>query len=208
MLVILLLMGMLLMVPLHFRSLEHIKLRERYGAERGKRIGAILGMISGWGFFGFWIGVWIAPQPQFTIPLFDTAIVQIPIIGLVIPIMHIVIAMIFLVPGAWLGVAGVMRLGLAVSEKHQPERVITNGLYSRMRHPQYLGGVLSHIGIIFLLSAGAALLFTPIIVLANYMMCKKEELELIHEFGSEYIEYQLRVPMIPFFRRRSIRSDE
>ncbi len=207
MLVILFLLGMLLMVPLHFRSLEHIKLREKYGEEKGKERGAILGMISGWGFFGFWIGVWIAPQPQFIIPLFDTMIIQMPVINLAVPIVHLIIALAFLLLGAWLGIVGVMSLGLEVSEKHQPRRVITEGPYSHMRHPQYLGGILAHIGVVFLLSAGAALLFTPIIVLVNYLMCRKEEQELIHEFGDEYFEYQRRVPMLPFFHRKSIRSN-
>lgn len=208
MLVILLLFGMLLMVPVHIISLEHIKLKERFGDEKGEKIGGILGIVSGWGLFGFWIGVWIAPQQQFILPFLDTIIIQVPIIDLTVPFVHLLLALIFLAPGAWLGVAGVMSLGLEVSEKHQPDGVITNGIYSRMRHPQYLGGVLSHIGIAFLLSAGAALLFTPIIVLVNYLLCRKEEQELIREFGNEYLEYMRRVPMIPLYHRRPIRSNE
>jgi len=34
------------MLP-YFLSLEHLKLEEKYGKQKGKKIGAILGVISG-----------------------------------------------------------------------------------------------------------------------------------------------------------------
>ncbi|MBE0527200.1 MAG: hypothetical protein IH631_09675, partial [Candidatus Thorarchaeota archaeon] len=61
------LLGTIAVIPIHFLSVEHSRLEERYGAEKGKRIGSILGMISGWGIFIFLIGLWISPQPQFLI---------------------------------------------------------------------------------------------------------------------------------------------
>lgn len=44
-------LGATTMVPLHFLSVEHLKLQERYGKERGTGVGEILGLISGWGIF-------------------------------------------------------------------------------------------------------------------------------------------------------------
>jgi hypothetical protein len=41
------------MIPVYFLSLEHSKLDQKYGKTRGKRIGELLGMISGWGSFFF-----------------------------------------------------------------------------------------------------------------------------------------------------------
>jgi protein-S-isoprenylcysteine O-methyltransferase Ste14 len=173
-------------------------LNERYGPERGRKIGSLLGMVSGWGIFIFLIGLWISPQPSFVVPFIQDIILVIPIFGLFvlrIPILHFVIAIIILIPGAWLGIKGVTEIGLEESETHRPKRVITTGLYSRMRHPQYTGAILSHIGITFLLSSFYSLLATPLVILVNYVLCWKEEMELVREFGEDYINYQKSVPM-------------
>lgn len=196
---LLFLSGMTLVVPLHFKSVEHQKLEEKYGQEKGTRIGGMLGMISGWGFFGFWIGVWFSPQPQFTLPLLQNMMFIIPLVGLLVlsvPLIHLVVALIFLIPGAWLGIAGVKEMGLEATEKHRSETVVSTGLYSRVRHPQYLGAILSHLGITFLISGLLSLLSTPLIIILNYLLCWKEEEELVREFGDEYRHYQEHVPMI------------
>jgi len=196
------LLGVGAVVPIHFISVDHSRLDEKYGAEKGKRIGSILGMISGWGIFIFMIGLWISPQPQFLIPFLQEIILIIPLIGLLvlqIPMMHFVLAIIFIMPGAWRGIKGVTEIGLKVSETHRPEKVITTGLYSRMRHPQYTGAILSHIGITFLLSSFYSLLVTPLVIVVNYTLCWKEEKELLREFGEEYRNYQKSVPR--FFPR-------
>jgi len=190
--------GLIAVVPLHFASVEHNKLEKKYGAERGRRIGATLGMISGWGIFIFLIGLWISPQPQFLIPLLEDIVFILPLFGLLtlqIPLVHLLLGIAFVVPGAWFGIKGVTDIGLKESETHRPERVITTGLYSRMRHPQYTGAILSHIGITFILSAFYSLLVTPLVIFINYILCWKEEKELVIEFGEEYIQYQKSVPM-------------
>ena len=191
-------LGFVAVVPIHFFSVEHSKLEERFGTEKGERIGSILGMISGWGIFVFLIGLWISPQPKFLIPLLQEIIVIIPLIGLLvlqIPILHFVLAIVFIIPGAWLGIKGVMEIGLKESETHRPEKVITTGLYSRMRHPQYTGAILSHIGITILLSSFYSLLVAPLVIFINYILCWKEEKELVRAFGEDYELYQKSVPM-------------
>jgi len=190
--------GMLAVVPIHFLSVEHSRLEQRYGLEKGNKIGAVLGMISGWGFFIFLISIWIAPQPQFSLPVLQEITIIIPLLGLLvlqIPVTHFVLAIVFIIPGAWLGVKGVSEISLKVSETHKPERVITSGLYSRMRHPQYTGAILAHIGITFLLSSFCSLLVTPLVILINFILCWKEEKELVREFGEDYSQYQKSVPM-------------
>jgi len=156
------------MVPLHFMSVEHLSLQRRYGAEKGRRIGEILGLVSGWGFFSFWMGLWLS----------------------------------LLLSGVWLGIGGLREVTLRVAETHRAERVVTTGVYSIVRHPQYLGGLLVHVGASFLLSAWFSLASTPLMVLLNYLVSRKEEEELVREFGEEYEEYRGRVPMfIPQLRR-------
>jgi len=52
-------LGAIAVIPLHFLSVEHLKLQERYGKKKGTKVGEIYGLISGWGFFFFWVGIWI-----------------------------------------------------------------------------------------------------------------------------------------------------
>ncbi|MHA2199467.1 MAG: methyltransferase family protein [Candidatus Thorarchaeota archaeon] len=181
--------GLIAVVPLHFLSVEHGKLDSRYGKERGFKIGAALGMASGWGFFLFLFGLWISPQPKF-------AVMILGITPLGTPISHYILAIIFLAPGAYLGIKGVTEMGLKEAETHRVDRVISSGVYSRIRHPQYLGAILSHIGASFLLSGYFSLLVSPVVIIINYILCLKEEQELIREFGEEYQLYRECVPML------------
>ncbi|NHJ12711.1 MAG: isoprenylcysteine carboxylmethyltransferase family protein [Candidatus Thorarchaeota archaeon] len=198
--------GFVVAVPVHFLSVEHEKLERKYGNEMGERIGGILGMLSGWGFFGFWIGIWLAPQERFTIPILEQVVIAIPLNGfatVTIPVIHLTISLLFLLPGAWLGIAGVRKTGLKAAETHRTSKIVTDGVYSVVRHPQYLGGVLSHFGIVIMLSAGYAFLASPVVLLANYLISRKEEIELVKEFGQEYEDYKQSVPMfVPVLLRR------
>ena len=166
--------------------------------DKGRRIGAILGMISGWGIFLFLFGIWLSPQERFLIPLLDNLTFVIPLFGLLsfqISLVHLLIALAFLIPGAYLGIKGVMDIGLEAAETHRSESIITTGLYSKMRHPQYVGMVFSHIGITFLVSGLYSLLLTPLVLIENWLICRKEEQELVKEFGEDYVMYQKSVPM-------------
>ena len=188
--------GAIAATPLHFLSVEHLKLQERYGKEKGTKIGEIYGLISGWGFFFSWIGIWISPQPRFTVPILQNISGLVPVINFSIPLLHLIIGTSFLVPGAWLAIKGVKETTLKVAETHRTEKIVTTGVYSIVRHPQYLGGLLAHVGISFLLSAQYSLLFTPLMVVILYLISRKEEGELIREFGKEYEYYKKKVPML------------
>ena len=193
---------MIATIPFRFLSLEHTKLQEKYGKEKGFRIGDTCGMIQGWAFYIFWMGIWISPQPRFAIPYLENVSFIVPFINFTIPLLHIIIFIPFLVAGAWLGIKGVQATTLKVAETHRTEKIVKSGVYSLVRHPQYLGGFLAHIGISFLLSAGYSLIFTPVMVVLIYIMSWKEEKELIKEFGKEYEDYRKKVPMlIPGLRR-------
>ena len=94
------------------------------------------------------------------------------------------------------GIKGVAETTLKVAETHRPDRIVTTGVYSIVRHPQYLGGLLAHIGVSFLLCALYSLLATPLIVTLIYFISRKEEDELTKEFGEEYAGYKKKVPML------------
>ncbi len=197
--------GIVVVVPIHFVSVNHIDLEEKFGKERGARIGAILGMISGWGIFLFLFGLWFSPQPQFIIPIMSEILLIIPIFGLMtlqIPVFHLILFVIITIPGAWLGIRGVTDIGLEASETHKSTQIINTGIYSHIRHPQYLGAMLSHIGITFLVSGFYSLIVTPLVVVINWLLCWKEEKELVREFGETYSQYRKQVPMfLPRLRR-------
>ncbi len=183
------------MVPIHFLSVEHLKLQGKYGKDRGIRLGEIYSLISGWGFFLFWAGIWFSSQPRFTVPVFADLAFTVPVVNFLISIVHLVIFAPFFLVGAWLGIEGVKQTTLKVAETHRTEEVVTSGVYSIVRHPQYLGGLLAHVGISFLLSAWLSLLFTPLVVVLLYVVSRKEEEELIKEFGKEYEDYKKKVSM-------------
>ena len=189
------LFGTIAVVPIHYFSVEHLKLQRRYGKNRGIRIGDVLGLVSGWGFFLFWMGIWVSPQPRFTVPLLQNLTVLIPIGSFTIPMIHLMISIPFLMLGAWFGIKGVRQTTLKVAETHRTETIVTTGVYSIVRHPQYFGGLLAHVGISFLLSTCFSLLATPLMVLLVYFISKKEEKELVREFGKQYKDYKKNVPM-------------
>ena len=198
-------LGMCLMVPLHFLSVEHLKFQKKFGMDKGNKITGILGLTSGWGFFIFWFGIWIAPQPRLILPFLQDPILIIPIINFSIPLFHLIISIPFILIGAWFGIGSVRETSLKVAETHRTERIVSTKIYSLIRHPQYVGGIMAHIGISFLLSSLFSLIFTPIVILLNLLVAWKEEKELLKEFGKEYENYKEKVPMIfPKFKKRKL----
>ena len=191
------------MVPLHFLSVEHLKFQIKYGKDKGKKITAILGLTSGWGFFIFWFGIWISPQPMFITPFFQNFVISIPIINFSIPLFHLLVSIPFILIGAWFGIVSVKLTTLKVAETHRTEKIVSTKIYSVIRHPQYFGGILAHIGISFLLSSFFSLLITPVIILLNFLVAWKEEKELVKEFGKIYEDYKKNVPMfVPKLRKQ------
>ena len=78
---------------------------------------------------------------------------------------------------------------------HAKGSLVTYGVYSYVRHPQYLG--------IFLVTSGfllqwvtipTAIMF-PVLLLMYYRLAKKEEEEMQALFGDEYRRYKVSVPM-------------
>ena len=194
----------ILILPVYFWSLEHTKLQRKYGLEKGIKIGDTFGLISGWGYFIFLFGIWLSPQPRFTIPILqDLDPFLVPIINFPIPLVHLIVFVPIIIIVIWLAFKGVAATTLKVAETHRAEKVITTGVYSFIRHPQYLGALLSHLAISILVSALYSLLLTPFMVGYIYLISWKEEKELVNEFGKDYEDYKTKVPMfIPRLKLR------
>jgi len=80
--------------------------------------------------------------------------------------------------------------------------LITNGIYSYMRHPQYTGIILVTLGMLIHWPTFITLFMWPILVLVYYGLAKKEEKKMESKFSVAYQEYKNRTPMfLPSFKR-------
>ena len=74
-------------------------------------------------------------------------------------------------------------------------RLVDSGIYAVVRHPQYLGGILSIFVATPLLYPHwlFAVLGVPAVVIL-YSSAKEEERSLVEQFGNDYRSYMKRVP--------------
>ncbi|MGH2602960.1 MAG: methyltransferase family protein [Dehalococcoidia bacterium] len=79
-------------------------------------------------------------------------------------------------------------------------RLAIDGLYGVVRHPQYTGIFLAIFGegIVHWPTLISVAMF-PVIVIAYVLLARKEERQMLAEYGDRYRDYQRRVPM--FFPR-------
>ncbi len=81
-----------------------------------------------------------------------------------------------------------------LSRSGQPGKLLTEGIYSRIRHPRYVEAVIGILGYaLFSNYLGVYLVFV-LCVPAIYLIVVLEERELRDRFGSAYEEYCRRVP--------------
>jgi protein-S-isoprenylcysteine O-methyltransferase Ste14 len=72
----------------------------------------------------------------------------------------------------------------------KPDKLVTDGIYSCMRHPAQFGSILFGIGVSLLTVKLLAILYAGwISFLALYFILAVEERETIAEFGEEYCEF-------------------
>lgn len=74
------------------------------------------------------------------------------------------------------------------------QEVVTNSLYSIVRHPQYLGYILLVLGFMCIHQNWICTVIGVTIVLSLYLQAKAEEEHCIRKFGDEYLSYMRRVP--------------
>lgn len=76
------------------------------------------------------------------------------------------------------------------------DRLMTDGVYARMRHPQYTGLfiIVFGEGIVHWPTIVSVIAF-PVIVVAYTLLARKEERQMLAKFGDAYRRYQQQVPM-------------
>ena len=73
-------------------------------------------------------------------------------------------------------------------------RLATAGAYARIRHPQYLGFVTIMFGFLLQWPTLITLLMFPVMALIYARLAKREEQDMLAEFGEEYARYAARTP--------------
>lgn len=84
-------------------------------------------------------------------------------------------------------------------------RLVTSGLYARVRNPMYVAGVLFFVGIAIFLRSGVLLAYAAIVAFVYYpLLVCFEEKNLERRFGSQFTDYCSRTPRwLPRVRRNS-----
>jgi protein-S-isoprenylcysteine O-methyltransferase Ste14 len=100
--------------------------------------------------------------------------------------------------GLW--IMGIVIMGIGWRKIHSAEgNLVTNGIYGRVRHPQYFGLFLVSIGLMIQWPTLVTLLLWPVMFMVYYKLAMKEERKMIELFGGRYLEYKKLVPA--FFPR-------
>jgi protein-S-isoprenylcysteine O-methyltransferase Ste14 len=75
-----------------------------------------------------------------------------------------------------------------------PEELVTSGIYSKIRHPGYLGLILIYFGLALIFGVVWMLIPAFVFSVLTYLTAVKEEEYLKKQFGSDYEDYMNRVP--------------
>jgi protein-S-isoprenylcysteine O-methyltransferase Ste14 len=109
------------------------------------------------------------------------------LVVMTISIIMIIIGLVLLI-GGWIQVY-----------KYKDELAV-KGLYSVVRHPQYLGIIILMTAFIIQWPTIPTLIMFPILLYVYYRQALKEEAEMISRFGDRYLDYMSKVPRFNFLK--------
>lgn len=90
---------------------------------------------------------------------------------------------------------GFILLALGWKEVYRGEgELVTDGLYARLRHPQYLGLILIVLAFLIMWPTLLTVLLAPFLIGRYIVLAKEEDRELEEKFGDDFRRYKQTVP--------------
>jgi protein-S-isoprenylcysteine O-methyltransferase Ste14 len=86
-------------------------------------------------------------------------------------------------------------LAKAHSHPNEIRKLVTEGVYAKLRHPIYFGRILLNIGFLIIFPIIPMLIIAIGFIFTWYLMANYEERILIKKFGKKYLSYKKKVPM-------------
>ncbi|NIO45114.1 MAG: DUF1295 domain-containing protein [Candidatus Aenigmarchaeota archaeon] len=83
----------------------------------------------------------------------------------------------------------------AHSNPKEIKKLITIGIYSKLRHPIYLGRIFVNLGFLIIFPILPMTIVTICFIIIWYLMAFYEETLLLKKFGKKYKQYKKKVPM-------------
>jgi len=104
------------------------------------------------------------------------------------------IGLIFVVTGMTFWIIGKLTLGKYFSVSHKPKALITKGIYSKLRHPMYTGGVLIYLGLALFFKSIVGLTLTIAILVPLLVYSATIEEKLLREkYKKDFDQYKKSV---------------
>ncbi len=89
-------------------------------------------------------------------------------------------------------IAARLQLGASFSVRPEARRLVTTGLYAKLRHPVYVFGTPAVVGVLLAFLGWQALVIGAIVVPVEVLRARREEAVLLEAFGAEYAAYRER----------------
>jgi len=106
--------------------------------------------------------------------------------------------------------AGFYMLATAWNVLHKAQqqgKVAVDGLYQKIRHPQYVGFVVIMFGFLLQWPTIPTVVLFPIMTFVYLRLAKAEEKDSVKQFGQEYLDYAARTPaFIPRFSSKPVHN--
>jgi protein-S-isoprenylcysteine O-methyltransferase Ste14 len=100
------------------------------------------------------------------------------------------IGLVIALPSAVLFVMARVQLGSAFSIEAKASKLVTTGIYSKIRNPIYVFGGLMIVGLLLIVGRPVYLLLLLVLIPLQAVRIGREEQVLAEKFGAEYEEYK------------------
>jgi protein-S-isoprenylcysteine O-methyltransferase Ste14 len=90
-----------------------------------------------------------------------------------------------------------------IHKARKQDKLMVEGIYKYMRHPQYVGFLMITLGLNVMWLTIITLIMWPILAVLYWRLAKREDKDMEEKFGEEFLEYKRRVPgFIPRLRTK------